>query len=99
MTQSYWKLKQDLIIHEAKMAYKWAVENGIAKEVARTVLPEGNTVSRLCVNGTIRSWIHYIELRTGHGTQKEHIKLARECAYAISRIFPAIENHISRENE
>ena len=52
-----WKLKQDLIIHEAKMAYKWAVENGIAKEVARTVLPEGNTVSRLCVNGTIRSWI------------------------------------------
>ena len=94
-----WKLKQDLIIHEAKMAYKWAVENGIAKEVARTVLPEGNTVSRLCVNGTIRSWIHYIELRTGHGTQKEHIKLARECAYAISRIFPAIENHISRENE
>ena len=97
--QRDWRLKQDLIIHEAKMAYKWAVENGIAKEVARTVLPEGNTVSRLCVNGTIRSWIHYIELRTGHGTQKEHIKLARECAYAISRIFPAIENHISRENE
>ena len=89
-----WYLKQDMIIHEAKMAYKWAVDHGIAKEVARVVLPEGNTKSRLVVNGTIRSWIHYIDLRTGNGTQKEHILLARECAYAISRIFPAIEEHI-----
>ena len=93
-----WWWKQDQIIHEAKMAYKWAIENGIAKEVARAVLPEGNTLSKLYVNGTIRSWIHYIELRTSEETQKEHILLARECAYAISRIFPAIEQYIAKED-
>ena len=92
-----WWLKQDMIIHEAKMAYKWAIENGIAKEQARAVLPEGCTVSKLYVNGTIRSWIHYIDLRSENGTQKEHIELAREIGYAISRIFPVIEEIGSEE--
>jgi len=92
-----WWLKQDMIIHEAKMAYKWAIENGIAKEQARAVLPEGCTVSKLYVNGTIRSWIHYIELRSDNGTQKEHIELAREIGIAISRIFPVIEEIGSEE--
>lgn len=92
-----WIFKQSQIIEEAKLAYKWAVENGIAKEQARAVLPEGNTVSRLCVNGTLRSWIHYIELRSGNGTQKEHISLAREIAYVISRIFPMAEEFIANE--
>ena len=78
-----WQLKQMSIIHEAKIAYKWAIENGIAKEQARAVLPEGLTVSRLYVNGTIRSWIHYIELRSGNGTQKEHMNLARACADSL----------------
>ena len=86
-----WWLKQDMIIHEAKMAYKWAIENGIAKEQARAVLPEGCTVSKLYVNGTIRSWIHYIELRRENGTQKEHMDVARECARVISKVFPMIE--------
>lgn len=89
-----WIIKQEQIIHEAQMAYKWAIGAGIAKEQARAVLPEGNTVSRLYVNGTLRSWVHYIELRSGNGTQKEHIELARECAYAIARCFPMIEEFI-----
>ena len=92
-----WKMKQSMIIHEVKMAYKWAIENGIAKEQARCVLPEGNTVSRLYANGTIRSWIHYIELRSGNGTQKEHMELAREIGFAISRIFPMTEQFITQE--
>jgi len=86
-----WAAKQEQIIHEAKLAYKWAIENGIAKEQARAVLPEGNTVSKLYVHGTIRSWIHYIELRSANGTQKEHIELAREISLAISRIFPMVK--------
>ena len=90
-----WAAKQQMVIHECNMAYKWAIENGIAKEQARCVLPEGNTVSRLYVNGTIRSWIHYIELRSAHGTQKEHMEIARECGYAISRIFPYVDNFIN----
>jgi len=89
--QKGWHFKQQQIIHECKLAYKWAIENGIAKEQARAVLPEGNTVSKLYVNGTLRSWVHYIELRTGNGTQKEHIELARECAIAIARCFPMVE--------
>jgi len=92
-----WLIKQQMIIHEAKLAYKWAIENGIAKEQARAVLPEGLTVSRLYMNGTLRSWIHYIELRSGNGTQKEHIEVARECAYAIARIFPLAEEFITKE--
>ena len=91
-----WEAKQLMIIHEAKMAYKWAILNVIAKEQARAVLPEGNTLSKLYVNGTIRSWIHYIELRTANGTQKEHIELAREIAIAIERIFPLVDEIINR---
>lgn len=91
-----WKLKQMSLIHEAKIAYKWAIENGIAKEQARAILPEGLTVSRLYVNGTIRSWIHYIELRSGNGTQKEHMELARACAGAIYRIFPLAEEYVTK---
>ncbi len=94
--QRAWKAKQLMIIHEAKMAYKWAIENGIAKEQARAVLPEGLTMSRLYVNGTLRSWIHYIELRSGHGTQKEHIELARAIASTIKIIFPLTEQYVSQ---
>lgn len=97
--QKAWANKQQQIIHEAKLAYKWAIENGIAKEQARAVLPEGNTVSRLYMNGTLRSWVHYIELRTGNGTQKEHMELAREIGVAISRIFPIAEQFIHKKKE
>ena len=90
-----WEEKQLQVIDAAKQAYTWAVENGIAKEQARAVLPEGNTVSRLYVNGTIRSWIHYIELRSGHGTQLEHIELAREIGKVITKIFPLTKNYIN----
>lgn len=87
-----WEQHQRNVWHSAMKAYNWAIENGIAKEQARAVLPEGNTVSRLYVNGTIRSWIHYIELRSGHGTQLEHIELARACGEAIANIFPMIHD-------
>ena len=83
-----WIEKQQNVIRAAKDAYTWAVNNGIAKEQARAVLPEGNTVSRLDVHGTIRSWIHYIELRSANGTQKEHMLLAKEIGKAIATIFP-----------
>ncbi len=95
--QTAWVMKQQQIIHEAKLAYKWAIENGIAKEQARAVLPEGNTVSRLFANATLRSWIHYIELRSGNGTQLEHIELAREVAYAIATVFPMAEEFIAND--
>lgn len=90
-----WDDKQQEVINVAKAAYDWAIENGIAKEQARAVLPEGNTVSRLYANGTIRSWIHYIELRSGHGTQQEHIELAREIGKAIATIFPMTNDFIN----
>jgi thymidylate synthase (FAD) len=83
-----WKEKQENLISEATNAYNWAIENGIAKEQARSVLPEGNTVSRLYMNGTLRSWIHYIELRSANGTQKEHMEIAIACAEVINKIFP-----------
>ena len=86
--QLKWNQLQNDVIDKAKAAYKWAVENGIAKEQARVVLPEGNTVSRLYINGTLRSWIHYIDLRSAHGTQKEHIEIAKACAEVIAQIFP-----------
>jgi thymidylate synthase (FAD) len=91
-----WKMKQERVIFEARNAYEWAIENGIAKEQARVVLPEGNTASRLYVNGTIRSWIHYVELRSSNGTQKEHMELAREIGNAISQIFPMIREFINK---
>jgi thymidylate synthase (FAD) len=97
MLQKQWIMKQQQIIHECKMAYKWAIENGIAKEQARAVLPEGNTVSRLYMQGSLRSWIHYIELRSGNGTQKEHILVAKEIANAIARIFPMVDDFVAEE--
>src|SRR6056300_1602993 len=83
-----WKEKQENLIIEATNTYNWAIENGIAKEQARSVLPEGNTVSRLYMNGTLRSWIHYIQLRASNGTQKEHMEIAKACAEVINIIFP-----------
>ena len=85
-----WETVQELLGEHAQGAYKWAIENGIAKEQARCVLPEGMTVSRLYMNGTLRSWIHYIQLRSANGTQKEHQEVALACAEAIASIFPMI---------
>ena len=87
-----WTSKQNEVIEAATSAYNWAIDSGIAKEQARSVLPEGNTVSRLYMNGTLRSWIHYIELRAGNGTQKEHMEIAKACAEVIHNIFPMGEN-------
>ena len=86
--QMLWSAQQNKVITAAKEAYKWAIDNGIAKEQARAVLPEGNTKSTVYVNGTLRSWVHYIELRSANGTQKEHMELAIECGKAIAEIFP-----------
>ena len=86
-----WVKKQEAVIQAAKDAYRWAIENGIAKEQARAVLPEGNTKTRLYMNGTLRSWIHYIELRGANGTQKEHMEIAHACAKVIAEIFPLAE--------
>ena len=86
-----WEKKQREIIQLTDEAYKWATLNGIAKEQARVILPEGLTNSRMYVHGTLRSWIHYIDVRDGHGTQKEHIEIAQECAKVIAKIFPLIE--------
>ena len=83
-----WDEKQQEVIDKAKEVYDWAIENGIAKEQARVVLPEGNTKTRLYMNGTIRSWVHYIELRSANGTQKEHMEIAIACAEVIAQIFP-----------
>lgn len=83
-----WEIKQQMVINAAKEAYEWAINNGIAKEQARVVLPEGNTKTRLYMNGTIRSWVHYIELRSANGTQKEHMEIAIACAKVIAQIFP-----------
>jgi thymidylate synthase (FAD) len=94
--QEDWEWYQRNVIVAAKEAYEWAITNGIAKEQARVVLPEGNTTSRLYMQGTIRSWIHFIELRSGNGTQKEHIEVALECAKAILSIFPIVENYIAK---
>ena len=85
-----WEAQQQKVIDTAKEAYTWAITNGIAKEQARCVLPEGNTVSRLYMNGTLRSWIHYLELRSSNGTQKEHMQVALACARVIKEIFPII---------
>ena len=87
-----WQSRQKNIINEAVKNYNWAIKNGIAKEQARVILPEGNTVSRLYMNGTLRSWIHYIQLRASHGTQKEHIEIAKACALVISKIFPMADS-------
>ena len=83
-----WEDEQLKVIMQAEKAYNWAIENGIAKEQARVVLPEGCTKTRLYMNGTIRSWVHYIELRGANGTQKEHMEIAHACAKVIAEIFP-----------
>jgi len=83
-----WENFQKQLINLARETYNWAVTNGIAKEQARAVLPEGLTVSRMYMKGTLRSWVHYIELRSGNGTQKEHMEVARECAKVIAEAFP-----------
>jgi len=82
------RMRQHVLWQQAEEIYSWAIAKGIAKEQARAVLPEGNTVSRLYMNGTLRSWVHYIDLRRAHGTQKEHQDIARACAIEIAKIFP-----------
>jgi thymidylate synthase (FAD) len=91
-----WRWHQQNVINAAVDAYKWAVNNGIAKEQARVVLPEGNTVSRMYMNGTLRSWVHFIELRSENGTQKEHRQIAVECAKVIAKVFPMAEEFITK---
>lgn len=88
--QSEWKTKQINLIAEVKAAYDWAIANGIAKEQARVVLPEGNTQSRMYMNGTLRSWIHYCQLRMENGTQKEHMNVAKACWEIIEYKFPNV---------
>ena len=90
-----WISKQEKLLETIKDTYKWAIDNEIAKEQARAVLPEGITMSRMYMNGTLRSWIHYIDLRSGHGTQKEHMKVARACADAIKPIYPMIKEFVN----
>jgi thymidylate synthase (FAD) len=90
-----WKHKQQVLIALAKETYEWAIKQGIAKEQARAVLPEGNTVSRLYMNGTLRSWIHYIQLRSANGTQSEHIEIAKKCAEVIAKVFPMANEFVT----
>lgn len=99
--QKEWVRIQQDVIRQSKFAYSWAINNGIAKEVARAVLPEGLTTSRMYMNGTLRSWIHYIDIRSDKATQKEHRMIALECAKVISEIFPLINNfsHYETEND
>lgn len=89
-----WELQQHQVTESAMKAYKWALDNNIAKEQARSVLPEGMTMTRMYMNGTLRSWVHYINLRAGNGTQKEHRQIALACAEAIKEIFPMITDFI-----
>ena len=89
-----WRMRQQDVIDVVQRHYNWAILNGIAKEQARAILPEGNTVSTLYANGTIRSWIHYVELRSGNGTQKEHMEVARAVGEAITAIFPMMEGFV-----
>jgi thymidylate synthase (FAD) len=90
-----WRWMQKDVILASTKAYEWAVKNGIAKEQARAVLPEGLTVSRLYMNGTLRSWIHFIQVRSGNGTQKEHMQVARACAEVIAKVFPMASEFIT----
>ena len=93
--QETWKTQQSYVTYAAEKAYRWALDNGIAKEQARAVLPEGLTVSRLYMNGTLRSWVHYIQLRSANGTQKEHMEVAKECGNVIAEVFPMIKEFIT----
>ena len=94
--QENWNTQQDYVLHAAQKAYRWAIDHGIAKEQARVVLPEGLTVSRMYMNGTLRSWVHFIELRSEGGTQKEHREIAVECAKVIAKVFPMAEAFITK---
>jgi thymidylate synthase (FAD) len=94
--ESFWQNYQKDVIEKSKKAYDWAIENGIAKEQARAVLPEGMTVSRMYMNGTLRSWVHYIQLRSGPETQKEHREVALACAETIETVFPMIKEFITK---
>jgi thymidylate synthase (FAD) len=93
--QDWWNKKQQFLINYVRETYSEAIERGIAKEQARAILPEGNTVSRLYMNGTIRSWVHFIQLRSANGTQLEHQLVAIECAKVISKVFPLVEKQVS----
>lgn len=95
--QGLWRNMQQRVIDQAETTYNWAIEHGIAKEQARSVLPEGLTMSRLYVNGTLRSWIHFIDLRSGNGTQREHMAIAQACAKAISQVFPTIKEFVNED--
>jgi thymidylate synthase (FAD) len=92
-----WENLQRKLIDQVRETYAWAVEHGIAKEQARAILPEGNTVSRLYMNGTLRSWIHFIELRSANGTQKEHQLVAKECAKIIAEVFPLANQFVEQK--
>jgi thymidylate synthase (FAD) len=95
--QNKWNLMQQTIVNNAEHAYNWAIENGIAKEQARTVLPEGNTQSKLYMNGTLRSWIHYCQLRMENGTQKEHMEVAKACWGIIEAQFPNVVTALEQQ--
>jgi thymidylate synthase (FAD) len=92
-----WSRAQERVLYAVKREYKWALDNGIAKEQARAVLPEGLTISRMYMNGTLRSWIHFIELRSGNGTQKEHQQIAVACAEVIAKIFPMATELVAKD--
>ena len=94
LLHQHWVSQQKKVIDTAQSVYKWAIEHGIAKEQARTVLPEGLTKTRLYMHGTVRSWIHFIDVRTTPGTQKEHMDIARACAYEINPMFPLIKDFV-----
>ena len=96
LLQNEWFRAQQRVIYAAQREYEWAIKNGIAKEQARAVLPEGLTVSRLYMNGTLRSWIHYIQLRSANGTQKEHMDIALKCAEVIAKVFPMANEYITK---
>ena len=96
LLQIEWERAQKRVLFAAKKEYEWAIENGIAKEQARAVLPEGLTVSRLYMNGTLRSWIHYIQLRSANGTQKEHMQIAQKCAEVIAKVFPMANEFVTQ---
>jgi len=91
-----WRQRQNQIMDEVEDAYKWALDNGIAKEQARAVLPEGMTKSRMYMAGTLRSWVHYIQLRSANGTQKEHQEVALACALVIEPVFPMIKEFVEQ---
>jgi thymidylate synthase (FAD) len=97
MLQYEWNKRQEDLIAQVKIQYDWAIANGIAKEQARALLPEGLIMSRMYMSGSLRSWIHYIQLRSGNGTQKEHMEIAKECAKVIAEVFPLSTQFIAQE--